>query len=257
MKSRSRYRVAIARRMQSVALTACFVWTSMLAPALALSEDELPAAPSPQMQFQGASAIAANSPESPVKAAQSLTSTAPIAPTLKIVILEGEDVSNNIKQRTAREPIVQVEDENHKPVAGAAVLFSIDSQGGQAGASFLNGASTFSGYTDANGQIHAQGFHPNSHVGQFHINVTASKGPLSTRAQISQTNVAAAATAAGITGFVASHILLVSIGAAAIVATGVSVGLVETQGNGTTITTGTGTVGAPQVAGGLRRGIHR
>ena len=49
---------------------------------------------------------------------------APPAPALRIVILEGEDVSNNIKERTAREPIVQVEDENHKPVAGAAVLFT-------------------------------------------------------------------------------------------------------------------------------------
>jgi hypothetical protein len=37
--------------------------------------------------------------------------------TLNLVIVEGDGVINNIRQRTAREPIVQVEDENHKPVA--------------------------------------------------------------------------------------------------------------------------------------------
>ena len=43
------------------------------------------------------------------------------APMLNIVIVEGEGTLNNVKQRVNRDPIVQVEDENHKPVAGAAV----------------------------------------------------------------------------------------------------------------------------------------
>ena len=38
----------------------------------------------------------------------------------RIEVVEGDGAINNIRQRTAREPIVQVEDENHKPVAGAA-----------------------------------------------------------------------------------------------------------------------------------------
>src|SRR5579863_5849082 len=59
------------------------------------------------------------------------------APKLSIVILEGEGAINNIKQRTAREPIVRVEDENHKPVAGAAVVFTLPSQG--AGGTFAGG----------------------------------------------------------------------------------------------------------------------
>ena len=37
------------------------------------------------------------------------------APMLNIVIVEGEGTLNNVKQRVNREPIVQVEDENHKP----------------------------------------------------------------------------------------------------------------------------------------------
>jgi len=46
------------------------------------------------------------------------------APTkLNIVILEGEGAINSVRQRVAREPVVQVEDENHKPIGGAAVTF--------------------------------------------------------------------------------------------------------------------------------------
>src|ERR1700744_5674497 len=48
---------------------------------------------------------------------------APMA--LHIVILDGEDARNNTRQPPAREPIVQVQDENHKPVAAAVVLFTI------------------------------------------------------------------------------------------------------------------------------------
>ena len=38
---------------------------------------------------------------------------------LNISILEGEGSINNIRQRVAREAMVQVDDENHKPVAGS------------------------------------------------------------------------------------------------------------------------------------------
>jgi hypothetical protein len=52
---------------------------------------------------------------------------------IQIVIVEGEGAINNIRQRVAREPIIQVEDENRRPVAGAAVTFLLPNQG--AGAS--------------------------------------------------------------------------------------------------------------------------
>src|ERR1700760_600446 len=44
---------------------------------------------------------------------------------LFINILDGEGALNNIRRRDAREPVVQVTDENHKPVSGALVLFLI------------------------------------------------------------------------------------------------------------------------------------
>src|ERR1041385_9431846 len=42
---------------------------------------------------------------------------------LSITIVEGEGAINNVRQRVNREPIVQVEDNNRKPVAGAVVVF--------------------------------------------------------------------------------------------------------------------------------------
>ena len=54
---------------------------------------------------------------------------APAPAKLNLVIVEGEGAINNIKQRTSRETIVRVEDENHRPVAGAAVAFLLPDYG--------------------------------------------------------------------------------------------------------------------------------
>ncbi len=248
-----------ARSLQCQALTLIvLLFPATLLPAYAFGEDELPSAPIPKLQLQGTQA-SLNVAPSKLDNGPAQASAQP-APALQIVILEGEDVSNNIKERTAREPIIQVQDENHKPVAGAAVLFSIDSQG-HAGASFLHGAKTYTGTTDADGKVTAHGFQPNTHAGQFHVNVTASKGQLTTHTSIAQTNVAAATTAAttaGITGFVTTHVVLVSVVAAGAVAGGVSAGVVASQNNSSTaIATGTGTVGAPTISGGTHLGVHK
>ena len=61
---------------------------------------------------------------------------------LQIVILDGEGALNNIQARTAREPIVQVQDHNHKPVAGASVLFAIHGGSEGAAGTFANGATS-------------------------------------------------------------------------------------------------------------------
>src|ERR1700680_383356 len=39
---------------------------------------------------------------------------------LNLVVVQGEGAINNVRQRTARDPIVPVEDQNHKTIAGAA-----------------------------------------------------------------------------------------------------------------------------------------
>src|SRR6185312_5765499 len=69
---------------------------------------------------------------------------------LQIVIVEGEGAINNVKQRVNREEIVQVEDENHKPIAGAAVVFFLPNQG--PGGVFPNGSQTLTTITDNQGR---------------------------------------------------------------------------------------------------------
>src|SRR5262245_11661981 len=88
----------------------------------------------------------------------SLLAQAPPA-SLQITIIDGEDAINNIRTRIAREPIVQVEDENHKPVAGAIVLFELP-KSGPSGA-FPGGARTLSVTTDSQGRAVARGLKPN------------------------------------------------------------------------------------------------
>lgn len=105
---------------------------------------------------------------------------------LQITILDGEGALNNIRARTAREPIVEVHDKNHKPVAGVLLFFTI--RPGGAGGTF-NGSASFSTYTDANGQAVAHGFMPNNVTGRYVITVTAVVGAVTVIALIHQRNV--------------------------------------------------------------------
>lgn len=165
---------------------------------------------------------------------------------LNLVIVEGEGAINNIRQRTAREPIVQVEDENHKPVAGAAVVFLLPNQG--ASGVFANGARSLTVMTDNQGRAVAHGFHPNGVQGQVQIKVSASYQGKTANATINQTNAVAAAGAAAAAGISAKLIIILAAAGAA-VAGGV---IAATRGGSstpaatpTTISPGAGTVGAP------------
>src|ERR1039458_9533253 len=94
------------------------------------------------------------------------------APKLFINIVEGEGALNNVKQRVNREPVVQVEDENHKPIAGAAVVFFLPTSG--PGGTFANGSQTLTVTTDATGRAAATGIRPNHLTGKMQIRVSAS-----------------------------------------------------------------------------------
>ena len=144
-------------------------------PALALGAP-LPYA-SAVAEVPGSSSSLGSLPDAPLPEIEGLT----------IEILDGEGALNNIRQRTAREPIVQVEDKNHKPVAGALVLFSI--QGGPGGASgTVAGASSFSVRTGTDGKAQLRGLKPNNLSGEFTITVTATIGVLVATAIIHQRN---------------------------------------------------------------------
>jgi hypothetical protein len=181
-----------------------------------------------------------------------IPATAQVAPMLNLVVLEGEGATNNIRQRTAREPIVQVQDENHKPVAGAIVVFTLPSNG--AGGTFANGARTLSMVSDNQGQAVARGFRPNNSQGQFQIRVNASFQGQSAAASITQTNVALAATGAAAAGVGISAKLIAVLAVVGAAAAGGAYYATH-QGNttpgltvapGTTVAAGGGTVGPPR-----------
>ena len=171
---------------------------------------------------------------------------------LNIVVIEGEGAINNIRQRTAREPIVQVEDRNRKPVAGAAVVFMLPDTG--ASGVFPNGSRTLTVMTDENGRAAARGIRPNTVKGDMQIRVNASHQGQTGSATITQTNAIAGAAAAAGAGLAVKWIAIIA-GAAAAAAVG---GIVATRDNGgnttpgpatrppTTITPGAGTVGPPR-----------
>lgn len=174
-----------------------------------------------------------------------------LAPKLNIVIVEGEGAINNVRQRVAREPIVQVEDENRKPVAGAAVTFLLPNDG--AGATFSDGARSLTTVTDNNGRAVARGLRPNNVDGQYQIRVNANFQGQTATATITQTNALFAAAGAGIAAGKLAAILAV---AGAAVAGGVVAATQSgSNGNGsrpatpvsgTTISPGTPTVGGPR-----------
>lgn len=182
---------------------------------------------------------------------------------LRIVILDGEDALNNIRQRTAREPIVQVEDENHRPVAGAVVVFSIRKGGTGAGGSFAGGPA-LAVVTGLDGQAVAHGIVLNSIQGAFTITVTATAAGITANALLTQTNVlgpagssngtqqaqSSGAPGASTTTTTAAHHGLHLLtahfwtvtGVAAAGAAAVATTVVLTRNNGATISPGTGTI---------------
>ncbi|MFZ0303050.1 MAG: hypothetical protein WAL75_10205 [Terracidiphilus sp.] len=178
----------------------------------------------------------------------------PAAPpkSLQIVILGDEAPLNNISERTAREPIVQVQDENHKPVAGALVLFFIHPGLSGAGATFADGAGTLTVETGADGMARATGLVTNQYKGSWQLQVTASKNGLTTSTTINEKNGTPDTTTSGSTSpkKPPTHLLgthgMVVIGGIAVIGGVVAFVVVKAISNSpTNISAGNGTVGAP------------
>lgn len=194
---------------------------------------------------------------------------------LRLEIIEGDGAINNIRQRVAREPVVQVEDENRKPVAGAVVVFTLPRTG--ASGAFGDGSRILTLLTDANGRAVARGLQPNTVAGRMPIRVNASFRGVTASRTIVQTNSVAGAgaggaaaggaagggatggavaggTAAGVAIGTAKLVAIVAaVGGAA--AAGVAVAVTKGNGGGSTgpaaappatITPGTPTVGPPR-----------
>lgn len=164
---------------------------------------------------------------------------------LKINILEGEGAVNNVKQRAAREVLVEVQDENDRPVAGAVVMFTLPDRGPSG--TFVNGGKTVTATTGPDGQARAIVQEVNRAKGEMRIRVDASHEGSRASTIITQSNIAAAAGGAG----KAALIVLLVAGAAGGAAAAALGGGGSNGGPGpaptptATITPGSPTVGPP------------
>ena len=117
---------------------------------------------------------------------------------LHIVVIEGEDAVNVVRQKTAVAPVVEVRDRNDQPVAGAIVQFAIR----RGSATFAHGR-TLAVTTNAAGRAVAAGLTPTG-TGTLQIAASASFQGQTAAITIAQTNVLTAAAGAGASGAGAS-----------------------------------------------------
>jgi hypothetical protein len=171
---------------------------------------------------------------------------------LNIVVVEAGGAINNVRQRTARETIVQVEDQNHKPVAGAVVTFILPAQG--AGGTFANGAQSLTVMTDAQGRAIAAGLRLNRVGGSWTMRVNASFGGHTANAAIPEVNAVAAAGAGAAAGVgISTKVLIIVAAVAGAAAAGGAVAATRGGSNAanstapTIVSLGSSTVGAPHI----------
>jgi uncharacterized protein GlcG (DUF336 family) len=180
--------------------------------------------------------------------AQSTAAAQEPAANLRITVLEGEGSMNNIKLRSPRNLVVQVEDSNKKPLPQVAVTFTAPTTG--AGGAFSNGDATTTVTTDTQGRASVRGFRPNTQPGKFEIRVSASSNGETARAAITQFNMAVSAPAPKKSNSGKLIAIVAVVGGAA--AAG---GFIATRKSGTTtppplpsltVSAGAGSVGPPQ-----------
>ena len=111
----------------------------------------------------------------------------PPAPlSINIVVVEGEGATTDPHQPAGHDPVVRIEGENHQPIAGAAVVFTLPTEG-TTGA-FANGSQTFIITTGGDGLAVAKGLRVNQVTGNLAIHVSASYRGLTARTTINQVN---------------------------------------------------------------------
>jgi hypothetical protein len=111
---------------------------------------------------------------------------APVVQSLKVIVLQGQHSVNDASRHIGIEPVVEVRDDNDRPVNGASVTFRLPPSG--PGGMFDGKSYARTVRTNAQGQAGAAGFVPNSQRGPFDIHVTAMLGNRMGQAVISQSN---------------------------------------------------------------------
>jgi hypothetical protein len=106
---------------------------------------------------------------------------------LKVVIVQGQGVTNNVGNGSLQTLEVQIRDDNDKPVSGANVTFLLPERG--PGGTFLGTYNKMNLTTNEEGNAIANSFQPNLIQGRFQIHVIAAQGDRTGSGDINQTNV--------------------------------------------------------------------
>ena len=111
----------------------------------------------------------------------------PVVQSLKVMVLAGDGELNDLERKIMAPLVVDVLDQNGRPVEGAAVVFRFPLNGPSA--SFSNGEKTRTVRTNADGQAAAVDWMANGEVGKVQVRVNASRGNELGEAVISMSNV--------------------------------------------------------------------
>ena len=128
----------------------------------------------------------------PTVTAQSQATAVPVGQpstiqSLKVVPLAGDGEINDLQRGVMAPLVVQVLDQESRPVEGADVTFRFPIQG--PGAAFADQKNSQTVRTNADGQASATGWTANRMVGRFQVQVTASRGNELGTAVLSMRNV--------------------------------------------------------------------
>jgi hypothetical protein len=145
------------------------VLLSVLMAALPLRADQV-APEAPQQQAPGQPAAPAATPPAPPQAPSAL----PTAASLKVVPLAGKGEANDLERKIMAPLVVEVLDQNDRPVEGAEVVFRFPING--PGATFPGGKTSQTVRTNSQGQAAAMNWLANDQVGRFDVHVNASYG---------------------------------------------------------------------------------
>jgi hypothetical protein len=98
----------------------------------------------------------------------------PVIQSLKILVLAGDGEMNDLERRLMAPLVVQVLDQNERPVESAEVIFRFPLNGPSA--TFPGGKTSLTVRTNGNGQAPALNWMANGQVGTFQVHVNASYG---------------------------------------------------------------------------------
>jgi hypothetical protein len=101
--------------------------------------------------------------------------------TINLVVIEGEGQTLKIGEHASKPPLVRVEDENHKPIAGAVVTFTLPTEGATGD---FGGSKTLTVVTDNQGEATGKGLKVYTLPGKLPIYVNASYRGLTAKATI-------------------------------------------------------------------------